>query len=103
MGTSAAIVDSGSSYLLGPKREVEAIAALMGADSDQGLYWVDCDATLPSLAFTLGGRDFALAKEDLVVAEDAGECLLGIGVGSDVEPLWILGDVFMRKYYVQFV
>jgi len=99
--TAVAIVDSGTSLLSGPTRDVQALATMMGAMEVQGLYMVDCSQKVPSLAFTLGGKDYVLDKDDLVVQEADGVCVLGIQ-GSSMEGMWILGDVFMRKYYVQF-
>lgn len=100
--TKVAIVDSGTSLLTGPHREVEAIATMMGATKIAGMYVVDCNATVPSLAFTLGGVDCVLDKDDLIVADAAGFCILGLDYMDSPQPLWILGDVLMRKYYVQF-
>lgn len=101
-GGRMAIVDSGSSFLIGPRPQVQAIAALLGArEMTEGGYRVDCRTEVPSLSFTLGGREFRLEREDLIVSEVwGGGCRLGL------EPhdyaFWILGDVFMRKYYVLF-
>merc|ERR1719188_656063 len=104
--TKSAIVDSGTSLLAGPTAEIKAIAEKLGAKSLMGKEWtVDCSKTLPDLTFTLGGKDYALQKENLILQQSGSTCILGL-MGVDVPaprgPLWILGDVFMRKYYVQF-
>jgi len=104
--TKSAIVDSGTSLLAGPTAEVKAIAEKLGAKTVMGKeYTVDCSQDLPELAFTLGGKDYSLKKEDLILQQSGSSCVLGL-MGVDVPaprgPLWILGDVFMRKYYVQF-
>jgi len=104
--TKSAIVDSGTSLLAGPSAEVKAIAAKLGAQSVMGKEWtVDCSKDLPDLTFTLGGKPYTLKKEDYILAQQGSQCILGL-MGVDVPaprgPLWILGDVFMRKYYTQF-
>mmetsp|Transcript_22247 Transcript_22247/g.66785 ORF Transcript_22247/g.66785 Transcript_22247/m.66785 type:complete len:371 (-) Transcript_22247:54-1166(-) len=102
-----AIVDSGTSLLAGPKSDVKAIAKAVGATASvAGEYMIACDATGPDIVFTLGGQDYALALADYIIEEEGSpECLFGI-MGIDIPrpagPLWILGDVFMRKYYVKF-
>jgi len=99
-----AIVDSGTSLLSGPPAEVQTIALVMGAMQVEGLWVVTCDNDVPTLTFRLGGRDFPLQKDDLVVEKVGNFCVLGIMSLPANLPTrsWILGDVFMRKYYVQF-
>lgn len=104
--TKKAIVDSGTSLLAGPTAEVKAIAAKIGAKSVLGKeYTVDCSANIPDFTFALAGKDFALSKPDLILQASGSTCILGM-MGIDVPaphgPLWILGDVFMRKFYVEF-
>merc|ERR1712232_19334 len=104
--TKSAIVDSGTSLLAGPSAEVKAIADKLGAKTVMGKeYTVDFSKDLPELTFTLGGKEYALKREDLILQQSGSQCVLGL-MGVDVPaprgPLWILGDVFMRKYYVQF-
>merc|ERR1712146_317879 len=82
------------------------IATKLGATSVMGKEWtVDCSADIPDLSFTLGDKTFALTKSDLTLQSSGSTCILGL-MGVDVPapngPLWILGDVFMRKYYVEF-
>jgi len=98
-----AIVDSGTSLLVGPAREVHVLATMLGAIQVRGFYVVPC-GELPSLSFVLGGRAFTLEIEDLVIDRTGPFCELGIqGAGHGMpQNFWILGDVFMRKYYVQF-
>jgi len=98
--TKSAIVDSGTSLLVGPQADVERIANELGAVFQQGLYIADCGKTLPSVSFTLGGKDFPLTVEDMTLQKQGSQCLLGLQAAN--MPLFILGDVFMRKYYVKF-
>jgi len=109
IGTKNAIVDSGTSLLAGPPSDVKAMMQKLGAKaSEEGLYAVDCDKvkTLPDVTFSLGGSlfsagtPFSLKVEDMILQKQGNTCLLG--VQPSPAPLWILGDVFMRQYYVQF-
>ena len=101
-----AIVDSGTSLLTGPSDSVKAIAQAIGAKPlVAGEYVVSCDATnLPNFDFTLNGQVYTLTSADYLIP-DGEMCLLGM-MGLDVPrpsgPLWILGDLFMRKYYTVF-
>merc|ERR1712051_818482 len=67
-------------------------------------YIIDCKSAGPDGEFVIAGKSYTLQKADYVIA-DAGQCLLGMS-GLDVPapagPLYILGDVFMRAYYVKF-
>jgi len=99
-----AIVDSGTSLLVGPAATVGAIAADLNATANfEGEYFVDCDAALPDLVLSIGGADYTLTGADYVL-NSGGQCLLLMmsidldGTGID----WILGDVFMRKFYSAF-
>ena len=50
----------------------------------------------------LGGVEHVLTAEDVTAFRVDSVCVLGFGTMPVGRPLWILGDVFMRKYYVQF-
>lgn len=104
--TKKAIMDSGTSLLAGPKAEIKKIADMVGATPlVAGEYKVDCSANGPDIEIELNGKKFALTFADYIIEAGAGQCILGM-IGMDVPapngPLWILGDVFMRKFYVKF-
>lgn len=103
--TQKAIVDSGTSLLAGPTEEVTAIAKALDLGSILGKeYTVDCDKKY-TLSYTIGGQEWTLNQEDMILANSGGKCIFGmlaLDVPAPAGPLWILGDVFMRKYYVKF-
>ena len=105
-----AVFDTGTSLLAGPATEVAAIAALVGAtELIKGEYTIDCGKipSLPNMTVTVGGLPYVLTGADYVLNVDGlgVECLLGM-VGLDIPapagPLWIMGDVFQRKYYTAY-
>merc|ERR1711907_210382 len=106
-GSKKAIIDSGTSLLAGPKDAVSKIATAAGATSLAGKeYVIDCSklSSLPDLSITLGGKPFTLTAKDYII-QMQGQCLFaftGLDIPAPAGPLWIMGDVFMRKYYSVF-
>lgn len=107
---SKAIVDTGTSVLAGPSDEIAAIAQMLGATPfplNPKEYTIDCSkvSLLPSITFNLAGHEFTLAGSDYVINVQNQACLFGftsIDVPAPRGPLYILGDVFIRKYYSVF-
>jgi hypothetical protein len=101
-----AIIDSGTSLLTGPSDIVKQVANKIGArEIISGEYMVHCNyGSLPNFDFTIDGNVYTLTASDYLIP-DGEVCLLGM-IGLDIPapagPLWILGDVFMRKYYTVF-
>jgi len=102
------VVDTGTSLLVGPASITNAINKDIGAKAlVQGEYTINCDLinTLPLICFTLGGQDFCLKGSDYVLkVTDQGTsvCLSGFASIDLGEPLFILGDVFIGRFYTIF-
>ena len=93
-GSTAAIVDSGTSLLAGPTKDVQALADQIGAHNIFGRYIVSCSADIGEVEFTLSGKKFTLQGKDLLIPAMLGQCLLAvipIDVPAPRGPLWILG------------
>jgi hypothetical protein len=99
--SASAVIDSGTSLIIGPQEQVQAIALLWGANMTGNYLKMPCDAPLPAIAFTLGGQDFVLQGEELIFQREANLCLLALR-SSDEAGDWTLGAAFMHKFYVQF-
>merc|ERR1712226_418384 len=105
-----AIVDSGTSLLAVPTSDIKKIADLVGAKPLGPIpplnkeYTFDCNSSAPDFEIVIAGKTYTLTKDDYAL-KNGGQCVLGM-TGMDVPapagPLYILGDVFMRKFYVKF-
>ncbi|NXN85791.1 PEPA protein, partial [Bombycilla garrulus] len=98
-----AIVDTGTSLLAVPIRAFRTLVSLLGANSSGE---ISCEATsnLPSLIFRIHGQEFPVPPRAYVLRSD-GYCSLGLqgmDVPTEEGELWILGDVFIREYYIIF-
>jgi len=110
-GGCTAIIDTGSSLLVGPTAETKAINKMIGAVElipGTGQYQVICSEvpTLPDISMVLGGKKYTLKGEDYVLkVTQLGQtqCISGfMGMDLPMGPWWILGDVFIGKFYSVF-
>ena len=106
---STAISDSGTSFLVGPADDIQALGTAIGAtyQGDSGWY-IDCDSksNLKDIDITLKHSKtstetytFTLTYQDYVIEqEDGTSCVVAI-MDLDGADFWLLGDVMIRKYY----
>ncbi|KAK7060618.1 aspartic proteinase precursor [Paramarasmius palmivorus] len=101
---TGAAIDTGTSLIVLPVEFADILNAEIGAEKGwNGQYTVDCSKvpSLPDLTFYFGGKPFPISGTDYIL-EVQGTCISafqGIDMPPSIGPLWILGDVFLRKWY----
>ncbi|XP_053883332.1 gastricsin-like [Malaclemys terrapin pileata] len=100
-----AIVDTGTSLLTVPQQLMNSFLQDVGAQANEyGEYVVDCSSvqSLPTISFTINGVSFPLPPSAYILNNN-GYCSVGVEPtylpSQNGQPLWILGDVFLRQYY----
>ncbi|KAG6917888.1 hypothetical protein DXG01_000497 [Tephrocybe rancida] len=102
--STGAAIDTGTSLIALPTDMAEMLNTQIGAKKSwNGQYTIDCAKvpSLPDLGFTFGGKHYPLKGSDYIL-EVQGTCMSsfqGLDINVPGGALWIIGDVFLRKYY----
>jgi hypothetical protein len=97
-------VDTGTSLITGPSEDISTLMNSVRSDRDCSNH-----DQLPKITFVMAnGEKFDLDPIDYVFAYQSTymkQCVTGVmplDVPAPRGPIWILGDVFIRRYYTQF-
>lgn len=80
----------------------DKIASYYNAKANgDGTYTISCDtSSLPALNINLNGANFSVPSDSLIYTKQGSSCIAGFGK-ADLN-LNILGDVFIKNYYIIF-
>ncbi|CAF1057428.1 unnamed protein product [Adineta steineri] len=102
-----AIADTGTTLILGPTSQINALNAALGATYDPNTGWfsVNCSSRtqqgFPNVTFTIGGQAFTLSAIQYFLIWNTGQYYICYSV-FNYSPLangWILGDYFLSRFY----
>jgi hypothetical protein len=104
-GKRTAIMDTGTSFILMPRSDAEAIhAPIQGASQDGETFFVPCDSDAV-VQFGFHGKKYNISTADWIGAEtsEKGKCrsnIIGRKTFSDSQ--WLVGDTFLKNVYSVF-
>jgi len=101
-----AIVDSGTSLLTAPSAVINKLCAKVGCHNILGRIIISTKAKF-EMSFELGGKEYTLNESNLVLPvfpffHIGLLAMQPMDIPPPNGPLWILGDIFMQKYYTVF-
>uniref|UniRef100_A0A8C0G9S9 cathepsin E n=1 Tax=Chelonoidis abingdonii TaxID=106734 RepID=A0A8C0G9S9_CHEAB len=105
-----AIVDTGTSLITGPSKEIKEMQNYIGAVPTDGEYAVECNNlnVMPDVTFTINGIPYTLSPQAYTLMENSDGMAFctsgfqGLNMQPPAGPLWILGDVFIGQFYSVF-
>ncbi|KAF8980911.1 Vacuolar protease A [Entomortierella lignicola] len=102
--SAGAVIDTGSSLIVLETSMADMINKEIGAKKNYaGQYTVECSTvpSLPDFSFFFGKTEYKLKSSDYIL-NAGGTCIsgfMGMDFPEQMGDLWIVGDVFLRKYY----
>ncbi|KAN0108977.1 acid protease [Russula decolorans] len=106
VSTRAAIIDTGTRYLLGDQESISNIYATIpgSAPIQDGLWTIPCNTSVP-VSITFGGAKFSIFPKNYnigAISTSGDTCIGSFSTSPNVTGYWVIGDVFLQGVYTEF-
>ena len=103
----SAIIDTGTSLIIGPPAEIQALHAEMNGAKvhGSGEYMLNCTMLkyMPPVTLHFGNDTFVLWPDEYTIKLDQYKCMSGFMEMELPQPhKWILGDIFLPTVYTEY-
>ena len=96
------VIDTGTSIITGPEEDLSVVLDKIELNSCQDL------SNLPNVAFKIDDVYYELNPKEYLIFAKVGDrtlckkAFMPLNIPEPRGPLWVLGDIFLRKYFVVF-
>ncbi|KAJ2358954.1 aspartic proteinase precursor [Coemansia erecta] len=107
ISSQTAIIDTGTSLIVLPATDADAVNQFLGAVplfDEYGLYAIDCHkANKPIVKFVLGGESFAIRPSHYILPVGRGRCVTAFAASTSPDlSRWVIGNSFLRAWHTTF-
>ncbi|KAJ2720390.1 aspartic proteinase precursor [Coemansia sp. Benny D115] len=107
INTRTAIIDTGTSLIVLPAVDADAVNQFLGAVplfDEYGLYAIDCrKKNKPTVKFGFGGETFAIQPSHYILPVSKNRCVTAFAASVNQElSRWVIGNSFLRAWHTTF-
>uniref|UniRef100_A0A914PPI5 Peptidase A1 domain-containing protein n=1 Tax=Panagrolaimus davidi TaxID=227884 RepID=A0A914PPI5_9BILA len=100
------LIDTSTPLFGGPPNIIETIRETLGGtyDDDQGIFYINCNATFEPIFFSINGKQYPIKQEQLMFQLEPGKCILWL-TKLDAEYAgfdWLFGYSWIRSFCTVF-
>ncbi|KAJ2557411.1 aspartic proteinase precursor [Coemansia sp. RSA 1933] len=107
ISSQTAIIDTGTSLIVLPAADADAVNQFLGAVplfNEYGLYAIDCHKNnKPTVTFVLAGETFAIKPTHYIIPVGKNRCVTAFSASTSPDlNRWVIGNSFLRAWHTTF-
>ncbi|KAJ2511916.1 aspartic proteinase precursor [Coemansia sp. RSA 2049] len=107
LSSQTAIIDTGTSLIVLPAIDADAVNQFLGAVplfNEYGLYAIDCHkSNKPTIKFVLAGEVFAIRPSHYIIPVGKNRCVTAFAASTSPDlSRWVIGNSFLRAWHTTF-